>query len=767
MACLCPPGYTLLADGITCEKITTALPTPPETAIPIDVNIEGGGNMGSQGLLIHENVSSNQMGGSKQWPILDTPQNSANAASLSTIPAIGPNWTSISPAPTLPDDQHQPVNLVQPGGYPPLGMPNYPGSCTPGCLPTCLRESIVVAGVLNYGVSSPVMPTVWQNSFPWQTGFWGNAIGVWPSDALLTNFKWVGVSACVTVVDAPKTYYVLMACNNAFRFSVNGQLAVERNVGDGLTVPLGYVNAFPITLPIGTHTFYFEGFNYSGGGQFAVDLLDIDEPTLLAINTLPGIDPYRVFSTLWRKPRAITFTAGGTTITSVGLFTIHDVGAFIDAPGFSPTAYIVNVIDANTAIISEVSPPVATGGQLYFVWDTGSSAENAWTCPEGFLFGNCNGPECRLVETAECEEPPVSCYLLTACDGSLDPIVVTNDLSSVVGQVLNLCPADFPNRVIGPDQGVPIIFSPQTDNTNNYTLTDCCGLLPDVVITNGLDNVPPGGVLVIPSLGAETCWTYVQGTFTVSNVVDLTGALYYNNCATCNNTHPCVVYPVVDICTCFTVSLAPDCVGAITLLLPVIPIPYANCAACLPVCYLLTNCEDPLETIKTYTDFSDYVGMVIKLLASCPDKCWIVSIAPDCIDSISVQQSIQFFADCVSCLPPVLEIPINLKTRAVKPGFYTPGCPPDYTVKVKCKFAEAVYRELLVKKYGVTPCCDEDDHKWDLKKSILELNALYDPEACKSSIQKCCPPTCLDVQLVVFRPVSCAPPDDLVVTLLP
>jgi len=757
MACLCPPGYSLLADGITCEKITYADPVPPTTGVPIAQNLEGGGSaLGNFGLLIHENITSNLMGGTRQWPLIDTPQSASTAFnSLSVLPNVGPNWTSVTP-PLLAGDRHDRVTMALPGGFPPIPLPTYP-------VISALRESVVIANVLNYGVGNPVLPTIRQNSAPWNSGAYGPAIGVWPNDLALTNFKWVGLSKCISVTEET-TMYVLMSCNNAFRLIINGQLALERTILDSLTTAMGYVNAFPITFQPGTHTLYFEGFNYSGGGGFLVDLLECTEAELLGITTLADINNYRIFSSLWRRSRPISFAVAGNTITSIGLFTPNDVGAFVDAPGYSTTAYITQVIDANTAIISEVLAPLAVIGTLFFYWDTGDNIANSWTCPNGYLFGNCNGPECRLVETAECtEEPPLPCYLLTACDGSIDPFIVSNDLSTVVGQVINLCPANIPSRIIGPDSGVPIILSPQTDNLNNYTLVDCCGRLPNVTISNGLTNIGTTGTIVVPSLGEDVCWTFTQDpAFVVTNVIDLTDALYYLDCPNCNIAHPCAIYPVVPSCTCFEVDLAPDCIGAIILNLPVIPVPYVDCAACTPVCYLLTNCEEPTETILTFTDLSAYVGDVIKLLETCPDKCWTISIAPDCEGAISVQQSVEVFTDCATCLPPIPEVPFNLNTRAVRPGFYTAACPPEYVVNVNCRYSDIVYSQMLVKRYGISPCCDEEDvNKWKLAKQILDLKSLYDPSLCKCTITRCCPPTCLEASIIVFRPAGCPAPTNL------
>ncbi len=761
MACNCPDGYVLLDDGVTCERVNNASPIPPTVRIAIDDTIEGGSTPGFYGLLTYENITSNQSGGTRQWPLLLTPQVTPGVATMSVIPTTGPNWTSISPAGNLPDGEHQLVATPVPGVWPPF--PNM-GFVSQG---TCLRESIVSSNVLYYGTGAPVLQTNNVAAAPWQYGTWANDVGVWPSDLLLTNYKWVGLSACLNV-EIETTYYILLTANNAFRIKVDGELAVEMNVGDGLVLPLGFVNAFPLTLAPGFHNINVEAFNFSGGGQFSCDILNISEIDLLTINNISLIDTYRVFSTKWRKPRNISVTANGTTtVTSVGQFLTTDTGAFLNVPGFPADTYITEVIDINTVTVNQVIPPTSNTGELYFIWETGDSIDNIWSCPNGFEFTNCGGPECFQIQTTPCVEQ--TCYLLTPCDPLGTPIKVNNDLSANVGQVVTLCPANLPPATPTPVQtGTPIRSNPNDTRTYVGTLTACCPGYDPIYVTNDSLSTYLDLTLVIPSIDPAVCWTYTKGGVDLeATFIDLTGAVAYNDCAACTLVNPCVVVPSLSACACFTVTAVDDCSSSITLILNEPLISFVDCSTCEPVCYLLTNCLDPLDTILTYTNLEDYVGQVIKLLDTCPDKCWTVTLADNCIDSISVQQSIEVFATCEACLPPVPEVPFNLKTRAVKPGFYTLGCPPKYTLAVNCKFAEVVYSQMAVKRYGITPCCDDEDtNKWLLDKEMLDLKALYDPSLCVSTIERCCPVKCLEVTLEVFRPVPCLVPTNLVSTII-
>jgi hypothetical protein len=62
-----------------------------------------------------------------------------------------------------------------------------------------------------------------------------------------------------------------------------------------------------------------------------------------------------------------------------------------------------------------------------------------------------------------------------------------------------------------------------------------------------------------------------------------------------------------------------------------------------------------------------------------------------------------------------------------------------------------MYDQMITTRYGLTPCCDEDAQKWEIKKALLDLNAIYDPELCKCVIPpKCCPPS--HVQAFIIPP---------------
>lgn len=280
-----------------------------------------------------------------------------------------------------------------------------------------------------------------------------------------------------------------------------------------------------------------------------------------------------------------------------------------------------------------------------------------------------------------------TCYQLTACDNSVAPFIVTNDLSSFVGQVVTVCPGDIPSA-LRTAQAIPNSQEQESEPT-------------------------PGG----------------------------TGGIN------------------ITTCTCFRITEAVKCTGAITLVnTPLAAVP--TCDDCVPQkCYYLVDCKDPNRFIKTSEDLQLYVNKVIKLQYD-DETCWQVLDAPDCKDPLSsIAPIVGSFDTCIECDPPIEPEPIDLRTRSIKPGYDTPGCPPEYTEKVNCTFADQMYQQMVSQRYGIQFCCPEDLEKWTIKKSLLDLKAIYNPDLCKCLLQVCCPPECVDAELLVFNPRGCDPPE--------
>ena len=44
-----------------------------------------------------------------------------------------------------------------------------------------------------------------------------------------------------------------------------------------------------------------------------------------------------------------------------------------------------------------------------------------------------------------------------------------------------------------------------------------------------------------------------------------------------------------------------------------------------------------------------------------------------------------------------------------------------------CNFSEGIYKQVVSMLYGVTTCCGEDSYRWEIRKELIELKAIDDP----------------------------------------
>ena len=383
----------------------------------------------------------------------------------------------------------------------------------------------------------------------------------------------------------------------------------------------------------------------------------------------------------------------------------------------------------------------------------------------------------------EHEEPVEDCYILESCSNPGTYVITSQNLGPYVTMVVTLNEPAYPGcwTVLGivPCNGsevsltVALSFATCIDCQPNpcYYLQDCLDPLIQYFTSTDLSvYFLQNSVITVAEY--QGCFQIFQSPDCVGPTPPVTVLTSTRDCASC----PAHCYRLVDcngtaadIITDTDLSLQignviqiqnspicwqvqdnfDDCTGAITV---IVIGNFIDCTACLPVCYLLTDCQDPLNTIIVNNAIPGLVGQVIKINGF--TECWQVSIAPDCLGSIFVTLT-NVYGTCIECLPappPPVPTPVDLNPRRVKPGYYTPGCNPAYTEKVNCTFAEQIYQQMLVPRYGITLCCEEDVNKWDIKKQLLEFAAIYDPSLCKCTIQTCCPPTCVHASIEQFNP---------------
>ena len=230
---------------------------------------------------------------------------------------------------------------------------------------------------------------------------------------------------------------------------------------------------------------------------------------------------------------------------------------------------------------------------------------------------------------------------------------------------------------------------------------------------------------------------------------------------------------------------------------------FDGCNACSKTYYLLTDCAKIEGPIITTTDLSSNVGLVITL-KWCPDVCWevtetrdisssnptivfvegIFATCPECAIAVlpcecqtaintgltntltyincdgneititvptgqrsskicaklitSTVSDIVTYGDCIDDLCPPLVYP----KATIIPGYNTPTCTIDKYEQITCRASEILYKQVLQSRYGINNCCPDEDNRWLLKKEIIDLAALVDPDYICAPSNTCnCPPS--------------------------
>jgi hypothetical protein len=143
---------------------------------------------------------------------------------------------------------------------------------------------------------------------------------------------------------------------------------------------------------------------------------------------------------------------------------------------------------------------------------------------------------------------------------------------------------------------------------------------------------------------------------------------------------------------------------------------------------------------------------------------------------IDTTEPINTFTECPPLSPgepdgPPVELGEACETRPrfAEPGFSTKYCNPQQVVDINCKFGDSVYALFKRMRYGIQTCCEYDLDKIEIKKDLMDLGALYDPDLCTPGQPVpfgCCPQPCdveADLQIPMF--MNCPAPTDVIATI--
>ncbi len=482
--CECPPGYTPLPDNSACFKENIIPPTLPINPLFAGNNNEAGS---FQGLYYFGSINN------LVWPLLTVPQDTGTLSAFTTIPVLGSNpingdtWNNIIPAPQI-NGRHSPVTTPTfSAPYPnpnPLGIPintNGPGPYSP----YPVYQSAIVGTDLNLGQGGEVLPIAYYPATPFPWGFYMIQNSVWNYSSLdpVTN-QWSGFSTCINP-EQETTYLIMITGNNGLRVFIDDVLAVEMLNGDGGTQALRFSNIFEITLSPGLHSVRLEAYNYQGGGSLTCDIVTCTYAQLISFTLSSQIEPYRVFSSFWKRSRAMTLTATGTDIVTTSASTQpYDVSGFFDSLGFPVDAYVIEVIDSTTYRFNQNISAGSYTGNLRFLFTANSIDSQSFTCPQGYTF---NGCDCVQILEEPCIAQPPIYYTLNDCC-TLEPVEYDGEviyLSYNIGDCFapGTCPEDIGSSII-----TTIINEAEVNLSGCLQLTEIAELPPGAV-TSGYPTI--------------------------------------------------------------------------------------------------------------------------------------------------------------------------------------------------------------------------------------------------------------------------------------
>jgi hypothetical protein len=401
------------------------------------------------------------------------------------------------------------------------------------------------------------------------------------------------------------------------------------------------------------------------------------------------------------------------------------------------------------------------------------ATESPTTCETSICFLLCQPCRCQIFT----DDPNIpgsnGIYLVVTCDlrtafiyGSAiystpTPIIVyTGDPTQyplTEGICLKYWQEQTPGLLRANSGECEIVYWDQTGIEANcpiyYKIVNCQEPFNEICVTNDLSTEYASNQIITINGQPDLCWRIEQVNICQSPITIivtethldcqdcLDKILTYYQLINCNDESQ-IIYTSSNLSgfgPYISLEEYPDDCWFVTALISDVPVDtlvtpiqsFGSCIECSQQYYILEDCniDNPELPIITGTDLSAYVGQVITL-ASCPDICWEVSTTDNTIDSQPVLlDGIENFATCEDCLPtPPQPTPPVYKYKSVRPGYNTPGCSPEKYEQYMCNFSEAMYRQVMVDAYGIEPCCGDDDIKWQIKKELIELKAITDPD---------------------------------------
>ena len=379
-------------------------------------------------------------------------------------------------------------------------------------------------------------------------------------------------------------------------------------------------------------------------------------------------------------------------------------------------------------------------------------------------------------------------YKLTLCEDSTTFTYTSDDLSLYVGKVIKReeCPEKcwIVSEIDGniPTDTPIVVLEDYLNCTlcyrQYYLLEDCLGLQNDVITYTDLSSY----VDKVITLGwcPETCWEVSEtieddGAGIISDVLNS-----YTECIDCLTNAPCICSTIKNYNDITLSYKYLDCEGILQEIR--LDPGQKSDRLCLIRWYAPEHCDELIVTITSstgvvsniilYQSSAIHPGPVIvnnkptwkdagntlyiyydgtKWILSknltplvlpfvytpigfincngdcdCPTGTWQQSSSipnQDVYVTTEFKYTIEYFGNCINGRCPARKN----NQKSVKPGYNTPGCEAWKYEEISCRGAEALYKQVLQLRYGISNCCPEDDEQYIVQKELIDLQVLIPP----------------------------------------
>ena len=371
------------------------------------------------------------------------------------------------------------------------------------------------------------------------------------------------------------------------------------------------------------------------------------------------------------------------------------------------------------------------------------------------------GPNLTVISHGDCVDGmcPQDCYELVDCEGVENPIYTTAQSLSpyaTLGQVVIIdgyTNCWIVNQVVDCDCAIDVVVTQAFDDCvactagPNYILSNCDDLGTIIYTSDDLSAY----VNQVVQLGPDCpgCWIVDVYPDPIPSDVPITITQAYQDCDACKTTYyeltdcngiePSIItftdlsayvtqVIILEWCptTCWRVSVSDTSVGA--GLLGDIQNEFDTCEECLTsfpcVCSRIKN-HDTVSHNYDYLDCEGNVQTITLLSGERSDRIcmahWLTSYPTDYVEYFG-NCTLDVVTDIYSCPPPVYP------RRSLKPGYSTPYCSTWKYEEISCKAAEALYKQVLELRYGISNCCPEEDQQYIIQKQLIDLKALVNPD---------------------------------------